>query len=74
MKFDKTKFLLDIRTLEEDADKLTTSDLQGCVQAITMEHFGMCDWTIDDYILQYIYGKVNEETLFEKIEQDVHLE
>ena len=74
MKLDKTKFLFEIRTLEEQQTELTTSDLQGCVQAITIKYFGMCDWTIDDYILQYIYGKINFEELFKKIEQDVQLE
>lgn len=74
MKLDKTKFLLEIRTLEEEQNELTTSDLQGCIQAITMKYFGLCDWTIDEYILQYIYGRITLDDLFKQIEQDVQLE
>ena len=63
---EKTKFLLALRTLENDKAELTYSDLTGCVIVLAKTYFKE-NSDATDIILEYLNEEFNEELMFKHL-------
>ena len=64
--FDKSAFLLDLRTLEQDKNDLTISDLQGCVLFLANKYFKN-NFDADNIILEYLNEIITEQEMFNEL-------
>ena len=64
--FDKVAFLLALRTLEQDKNDLTISDLQGCVLLLANKYFKN-NSDAENIILEYLNEIITEQEMFNEL-------